>query len=121
MHWLATTLWALVGCVTGLVCHELTHAAVARALRADIHRIRLRPPAPEVVFTAPTPGVRAWILASTVLVAPALLAGAALAALWAWPAPIAWLPIGLGVMYLPRSRADWAGARGLVAKSTQQD
>jgi hypothetical protein len=90
----------------GTIAHELTHWATARLLGATVESVTLLPPAPEVVFRAPTPGVDVYVRASTVLLSLPLL----VLVIWlALDRPFG-QQVALAVFaaaYLPRSGSDW--------------
>jgi Zn-dependent protease len=91
---------------TGTIAHELTHWATARLLGATVESVTLLPPAPKVVFRAPTPGVDVYVRASTVLLSLPLL----VLVIWlALDRPFG-QQVALAVFaaaYLPRSGSDW--------------
>lgn len=91
----------------GTIAHELTHWATARLLGAEVESVSLFPPAPQVVFRAPTPRVDVYVRASTVAVSVPIL----VAVIWlAFDRPLAQqLALAVfAVAYLPRSGSDWA-------------
>lgn len=93
--------------LSGTIAHELTHWATARLLGAEVESVSLLPPAPEVVFRAPTPWVDVYVRGSTVALSVPIL----VAVIWlAFDRPLA-QQVALAVFavaYLPRSGSDWA-------------
>jgi len=103
-----TIIGTTVGFLLGTIAHELTHWAAAAGLGAEVERVSLLPPAPEVVYLATSARDDALIRAVTVPVALPVLVGVGLIADGrSLPTVLALLAVGLG--YLPRSGSDWSG------------
>jgi Zn-dependent protease len=97
---------AVVGYIAGIVAHELTHWAAATGVGAHVEEVHLFPPAPRVVYDAPTAtGDKTVLLSTIVLTVPVVIGCVYLAAR---PGPLRWAWIGFALGYLPASQSsDW--------------
>lgn len=107
-----TAVGAAIAVLAGTAAHELTHAGAARLLGARIEHITLLPPAPRVVYDAPSAGVDAGVrLAPVIATLPLLVV--VMSAMVGRPLREQLVLAAFGAAYIPRSASDWAPAAGL--------
>lgn len=107
-----TVIGTAIAFLAGTAAHEFTHAGVATALGARIQELHPLPPAPRVVYDAPSQSVDALVRVAPIAAAIPLLVIVMLAMLGR-PLREQVVLVAFAAAYVPRSGADWAPVAGL--------
>jgi len=97
----------------GTVAHELTHFATAHLTGAEVESVRYLPPAPEVVYDAPSARADQLIKGAPIaLTIPVFVAVVYLSRNARLPVTLSL--VAFAMAYLPRSDSDWQAITEVV-------